>query len=148
METAILKLNDSNVKMTNNLGALKAIRIININEAIAFITSNYKESDFTNKKNFISHFIKNNLGAEADVKIDTYTKRAVTVAAKMIIGNYKMKKEELTLAQMEHLLCFDNSKVNALMKSEDYVLACKDLISQAKVSKSTKVFSKAKAGKI
>lgn len=148
MENTILKTNESNLKMTNNAKALKEIRVANVNEAISFIIENYKESDFTNKKNFVAYFMKNNLNIAKDVAIDNYTKRAVKVAAKIIVGNYKIKKEVLSLAQMEQLICFDNSIVNKLMKSEDYIMEAKELIKLAKIEKTTKVFSKAKAAAI
>jgi len=141
----ILEINESNIKMTNNVNNVKAIRIANVNEAISFIMDNYKASDFTNKKNFVAYFMKNNLEIAKDVKIDTYTKRAIKVASQIICGNYKMKKELLSLAQMEQLLAFDNALVNNLMNSEDYVISAKELINSAKVTKTTKVFSAKKA---
>lgn len=81
------------------------------------------------------------------VDVDAHTKRALNVAKAILVDGKKIKKELLTLSQMEQLLCFNQAQINALMNIDDaeYLDAVKDLINTAKVEKTVKVFSKTKA---
>lgn len=82
-------------------------------------------------------------------EVDAHTKRALKVAKAILVDGKKIKKELLTLSQMEQLLCFNIAQVNELMDYEDeeYVDMVKDLIDTAKVERIVRVFSKSKAGK-
>lgn len=121
----------------------------NIQLIISEVLSDSKEYKeiFTSSKKGVAHAISLKL---QDKKLDSYTKRALKVASKILVDGYKMKKELLSLAQMEQLICFDISLVNALMSVADefYLDEAKDLINKGKITKNTKVFSKEKAKKV
>ena len=142
----IAHYNQNFTKATINAKKVNEVRLENVNEAINFIMDNYKSSDFTNKKNFVSYFINNTLNIDSkETQIDAYTKRVIKVAKALICDGYKIKKELLTIAQMENLIAFNSQKVNNLMKADDYLMAVKELKETAKVEKKVKIFSKAKA---
>ena len=143
---------ESNRKLTNmskNIKTAQEKRVVAVQDAINAVldyTKNNKEI-FVNKKTCIAIFCKEYL---ADKSIDIYTKRAIKVARMVLVDGYKMRKELLTLAQMEQLLTFTKKSVNDLMDTEEefYLEKVKELIKSAKVKKSTKVFSSAKAKKL
>lgn len=115
-----------------------------INAVVAFGTKAENKLKFNGKKNAKAEYIKQVLG---DATADNYFKRAIGVAHSIEVEGYRVKVELLTLAQMEQLTAFNKNLVNGLMKHEGdiYVDAVKALIKTAKVTKSTKVFSKATA---
>lgn len=77
-----------------------------------------------------------------NLKLKDNTKRVLKISHKLING-YKIKKELLTIAQIEQVLTFPKSIVNDYIsfEDEDYLDEIKDLIKSAKVEKTTKVFS-------
>lgn len=150
MSTLLINANQSLVNMTENISKAKAIRVASVNEVIkATIEFSRENSEvFSSKKNAISVFLKTVYG---DKNVDTYTKRAVKVAKAILMDGYKLRREFLTLSQMEHLCAFTKATVNGIFEEfddEEYILAVKDLINDAKIIKQTKVFSVAKAKKL
>lgn len=150
MTTLLLNSNQTLVNMTENIAKAKAIRITSVNDVIkATIEFSRENSEvFSSKKNAISVFLKSVYG---DKQVDTYTKRAVKVAKAILMDGYKLRREFLTLAQMEHLTAFTKETVNGIFEEfddEGYIIAVKDLINDAKIIKQTKVFSVAKAKKL
>jgi len=143
----ITTANDTLIKMTNNQKLVKATRVealnIVISECIAFGKEN--STVFTDgKKGAVTAFINNTL---KDKAVDGYTKRAIKVAKFIVVDGYKIKKELLSLAQIEQLICFNKAQVNGLMKFEgdEYITEAKELINTAKIEKTTKIFSSKKA---
>lgn len=150
MSTLLLNSNQTLVNMTENIAKAKTIRVTSVNEVInATIEFSRENSEvFSSKKNAISVFLKSVYG---DKVVDVYTKRAVKVAKAILVDGYKLRREFLTLAQMEHLCAFTKATVNGIFEEfddEEYILAVKDLINDAKIVKQTKVFSVAKAKKL
>ena len=143
------KANDTLTKMTNNMAAAKAIRANTVNVVIDATLDYCKENKetFSTKKNAIADFIKR---AMDDKSADIYTKRAIKVAKCILVDGHKMKKEELSLAQMEQLCHFKANIVNALMdlSGDDYLIAVKELIKLAKVETKATKFSVKKAQNI
>jgi hypothetical protein len=143
------KANETLLKMTNNMAAAKAIRANTVNVVIDATLEYCKENKetFSTKKNAIADFIKR---AMDDKSADNYTKRAVKVAKYILVDGHKMKKEELSLAQMEQLCHFKVNIVNALMElsGDDYLIAVKELIKLAKVETKATKFSAKKAQNI
>jgi len=145
--TEIKKANETLVKMTNNQALVKATRIDALNVVITECIKFGKENStvFTDgKKGAVQSFINNTL---KDGAVDNYTKRAIKVAKFIVIDGYKVKRELLTLAQIEQLICFNKAQVNGLMtyEGDEYILEAKELIDTAKITKTTKVFSPKKA---
>lgn len=150
MSTLLLNSNQTLVNMSENIAKAKAIRVTSVNEVIkATIEFSRENSEiFSSKKNAISVFLKSVYGDKA---VDVYTKRAVKIAKAILIDGYKLRREFLTLAQMEHLIAFTKATVNGIFEEfddEEYILAVKDLINDAKIVKQTKVFSVTKAKKL
>jgi hypothetical protein len=146
MNTTLTNLNETLVNITNNIATAKELRNNAVSDVIATILNLASENSdlFTTKKTAITVFCKQYINSD----IDNYTKRAVKVAKCILVDGYKVKKEVLTLSQIENLLTFNKNLVNKLMKiedDEDYIQAVKDLINTAKVEKTTKVFSKSLA---
>lgn len=148
MET-LIKANETLNKMSANIKLANDIRKETVQDVINSTLEAVKSSEinFSTKKNAISHFLKIALD---DKKADTYTIRATKVAKVLLVDGYKIKKELLSLAQMEQILCFKKSTVIDLMKLDDadYVEAVKELINSAKIQKGAKVFNKSKAKNI
>lgn len=143
----ITTANETLVKMTNNQKLVKATRIEALNVVISECISFAKENStvFTDgKKGAVKAFINNTL---KDKAVDAYTKRAIKVAKFIVVDGYKIKKELLSLAQIEQLICFNKAQVNGLMKLEgdEYIAEVKELINTAKIEKTTKIFSAKKA---
>ena len=150
MTTLLLNSNQTLANMTENIAKAKAIRITSVNDVIkATIEFSRENSEvFSSKKNAISVFLKSVYG---DKTVNIYTKRAVKVAKAILMDGYKLRREFLTLAQMEHLTAFTKETVNGIFEEfddEGYIIAVKDLINDAKIIKQTKVFSVAKAKKL
>lgn len=148
--TLLINGNQSLVNMTENIAKAKAIRATSVNDVIKATIEFSKENNeiFSSKKNAISVFLKSVYG---DKQVDMYTKRAVKIAKAILVDGYKLRREFLTLAQMEHLTAFTKATVNGIFEEfddEEYILAVKDLINDAKIVKQTKVFSVAKAKKL
>jgi len=145
----IQETNGTLVKMSANIKLAKEVRNASVKSAIDLTIEFSQENKevFSTKKNAISTFIKSMLG---DATVDAYTKRAVKVAKTILVDGYKMKKELLTISQMEQLAKFKKETVNELMDLEEefYIDAVKELINSAKVIKNTKVFNGTKASKI
>ena len=82
-------------------------------------------------------------------KVSNDTKRILRIAHKLIQG-YKVKKELLTIAQIENTLYFSKSKVNSLMTldGKEYIDAIRGLISEAKVEITSKIFKPKEARKL
>ncbi len=141
--------NETLANMSDNINKAKTIRANTVQSIIRDTldyATDHKEI-FSTKKNAISVFIKRELSAD----VDNYTKRALKVAKFILVDGYKIKRELLTIAQMEQLLTFNKNVINSLMSVEDdelYIDAVKVLIKSAKVEKTTKVFSAKKASKI
>jgi len=134
--------------MSDNIKKAKTIRA-NTVQSIIRDTLDYASDHkdiFSTKKNAISTFIKQYINSD----VDNYTKRALKIAKFILVDGYKIKKELLSLAQMEQLLTFNKNTVNKLMTLDDeiYILEVKELIKSAKIEKTTKVFSAKKASKI
>ena len=141
--------NETLANMSDNINKAKVIRANTVQSIIrdTLDYANDHKEVFSTKKNAISTFIKNNLqGGE----VDNYTKRALKVAKFILVDGFKIKRELLTIAQMEQLLTFNKNTVNQLMSLEDelYIIEVKELIKSAKIEKTTKVFSAKKASKI
>lgn len=140
----LIETNETLSKMTANIKLAKGLRAeavkVAINSTLEFCKEN--RTVFSNKKNAINVFIKTVL---TDKNVDTYTKRAIKVAKCILSDGYKMRKELLTLVQMEQLCSFKVNIINELMQEDeaDYIDAVKELINSAK--KETKTFSKTKA---
>lgn len=84
---------------------------------------------------------------DEDFTLNVDAKRVLKIAHKLING-YKVKKELLSVAQIEQIVQFDKVHVNKLMKIKDdasYVDAVADLIKSARVERKTNVFSAKKA---
>ena len=129
MSTLLINANQTLVNMTENIAKAKAIRVTSVNDVIkATIEFSRENSEvFSSKKNAISVFLKTVYG---DKNVDTYTKRATKVAKAILVDGYKLRKEFLTLAQMEHLCSFTKATVNGIFEEfddEEYVLAGKRL---------------------
>ena len=138
--------NETLNNMTENIKKAQDIRT-NTVQSIIRDTLDYATTHkdvFSTKKNAIAVYIKQNL---ASGEVDNYTKRALKVAKLVLVDGYKIKRELLTIAQMEQLLSFNKNIVNSMMSINDdeYVDAVKELIKSAKIEKTTKVFSAKKA---
>ena len=145
--TNLIKANETLTKMTANIKLAQDKRYERvqavINETLSFYKAN--KEVFSTKKNAVSVFLKT---VYADKAIDAYTKRAVKIAKAVLIDGYKIRKEVLSLAQMEQLTKFGIRTVNDLMaidNDDEYCEAVKALIKCAKVEKVTRVFSASKA---
>ena len=150
MATLLLNSNQTLVNMSENIAKAKAIRVTSVNEVIkATIEFSRENSEvFSSKKNAISVFLKSVYG---DKNVDTYTKRAVKVAKAILMDGYKLRREFLILSQMEHLCAFTKATVNGIFEEfddEEYILAVKNLINDAKIERKTLVFSASKAKKL
>jgi hypothetical protein len=78
-----------------------------------------------------------------DFKLNNDTKRILKISHKLISG-YKVKKELLSIAQIEQLITFNKETVNSIMNIQDdesYLDAVKEIIKTAKINTSTQVFS-------
>ena len=138
--------NETLNNMTENIKKAQDIRT-NTVQSIIRDTLDYATTHkdvFSTKKNAIAVYIKQNL---ASGEVDNYTKRALKVAKLVLVDGYKIKRELLTIAQMEQLLSFNRNIVNSMMtiNDDEYVDAVKELIKSAKIEKTTKVFSAKKA---
>ena len=138
--------NETLNNMTENIKKAQDIRT-NTVQSIIRDTLDYATTHkdvFSTKKNAIAVYIKQNL---ASGEVDNYTKRALKVAKLVLVDGYKIKRELLTIAQMEQLLSFNKNIVNSMMtiNDDEYVDAVKELIKSAKIEKTTKVFSAKKA---
>lgn len=147
-----LNINTNNETLTNMTENISKANVIRKNTVQSIIrdtldyASDHKDV-FSTKKNAIATFIKTNLNGE----VDNYTKRALKVAKLILVDGYKVKRELLSLAQIEQLLTFNKNTVSAMMKIEDddmYIENVKALIKSAKIEKTTKVFSASMAKKI
>ena len=146
-----LNINTNNETLSNMSDNIKKAQTIRANTVQSIIrdtldyASDHKDI-FSTKKNAISTFIKQYINSD----VDNYTKRALKIAKFILVDGYKIKKELLSLAQMEQLLTFNKNTVNKLMTLDDeiYILEVKELIKSAKIEKTTKVFSAKKASKI
>ena len=133
-----------NTKLTKATKSLEALNVTRAEMVQAVITEvlNYSKSDeiFTNRKTAMKHFIKTELTSKT---VDAYTKRALKVASAILVDGYKVKRELLTLAQIEMLLKFSKNSINALMKLEedDYIIGVKELIKSANIIKEASAFS-------
>jgi len=140
--------NETLDNMTTNINKAQIIRkdtVQNIIRDVLDYATTHKDV-FSTKKNAIATFIKQNLNSD----VDNYTKRALKVSKFLLVDGYKVKRELLSLAQIEQLLTFNKNTVNKLMSLEDelYIIEVKELIKSAKVEKTTKVFSARKASNI
>jgi len=137
--------NETLANMTDNITKAQTIRANTVQSIIrdTLDYANDHKEVFSTKKNAISVFIKQHLNSN----VDTYTKRALKVAKLILIDGYKVKRELLTLAQIENLLTFNKNTVNKLMQFDGdmYIDEVKELIKSAKIEKTTKVFSAKKA---
>jgi ribonucleotide reductase alpha subunit len=143
----LIKSNEMLLKCTVNAKEVTKKRFESVQSVIAHIIAEYKASDFiaAAKQNAISHFTKKIL---EDKECDAYTKRATKVAYSILSNDYKMRKEFLSLSQMEKLIEFRVDEVNNLFQYNneiEYKLAAKTLIKQANVTKTVGVFSKTNA---
>ena len=142
-------MNTTFTKATNTITKIGEARQNTVKDVIKLCIEDAKANkhNFTSKKTAIASYIKETLG---DAKADNYYKRSLKVAKSILVDGYKLKTELLTLAQMEQLTAFNKNVVNALMSldEDEYIEAVKDVIKSAKVTKSTKVFSRAVAKKV
>lgn len=140
--------NETLANMSSNITKAQDIRKNTVQSIISDTIeyANDHKEIFSNKKNAIAVFIKQHLNSD----VDAYTKRALKVTKFILVDGYKVKRELLTLAQMEQLLTFNKNTVNKLMSLDEdvYILEAKELIKSAKIEKTTKVFSAKKAQKI
>jgi len=144
---SIIKANEMLVKCTTNQKEVNKKRFESVQAIISHIISEYKASDFvaSAKQNAISHFTKKILD---DRECDSYTKRAAKIAYIILSNDYKMRKEFLSISQMEKLVEFKVEEVNNLFRyetKEEYLVAIKTLIKEAGVPKMVKIFSKTTA---
>ena len=143
----LIEANKNLNKATAVITTAKLNRATAVNDTMDAIFDIYndKKELFANRRTAMRLIIQELLNVKT---IDPYTKRAIKVARIVLVEGYKMKKELLSLAQLEALSCFDKTVVNKLMKTEDdedYVEACKELIKTAYVEATAKTFSKATA---
>ncbi len=127
---------------TNRVSTVREV----INLAIEYGSRDENKLTFGSKKNAIASYTK--IVLSDDVKANSYFTRSLKIAKLILVDGYKAKLELLTIAQLEQLLSFNKNLVNKLMTIEDdeeYIEDVKALIKSAKVSKSTKVFSKSMA---
>jgi len=133
--------NETLANMSSNITKAQDIRKNTVQSIIrdTIEYANDHKDLFSSKKNAIAVFIKTHLNAD----VDAYTKRALKVSKLILVDGYKVKRELLSLAQMEQLLTFNKNSVNQLMAhdGELYTDEVKALIKTAKIEKSTKVFS-------
>jgi len=130
--------NETLANMSDNINKAKVIRANTVQSIIrdTLDYANDHKDVFSTKKNAISVFIKQYLNSD----VDNYTKRALKVAKFILVDGYKVKRELLTIAQMEQLLTFNKNTINKLMSLDDesYITECKELIKSAKVEKKNK----------
>jgi len=140
----LLEVNNGLNKARTNSIKVKEVRATSVQDAVEAIFALYhdkKELFSGNRKMLMKLIIADQL---ANVNVDDYTKRAIRVANKLLIDGYKVRKELLTLSQIENLMQFDKGLVNVLMNTEDdeiYVTEVIELIKTATVETVTKAFS-------
>lgn len=129
--------NDKKVATNNHTN--KLLEGINILKDLFNSVSEIKQ---TSEKSLIKTVQK-----KTELQLNNDTKRVLKISHKLING-YKVKKELLTLAQIEQLITFNKSIVNQYMsikEDEEYIDSIKELIKNAKVERVTKVFSSKQA---
>jgi hypothetical protein len=147
MKTVLNALNDKLLTMTANAQKIKDVRATVINEIIALIISEAKAShiSFANKR-LAQKWVLTKLLADEKINSDPFTKRAVTLAKKLLVDGYVIRKELLTLSQAENLCSVQKSTVNSLMdidvkedEGEEYLSEVKEVITNYKHDRANKL---------
>ena len=130
MET-IKAINTKLVAMTANANKIKDVRSTLVNDIIALVINEAKNEhvNFANKR-LAQKWIIIQLLNDEKLEQDTFTKRALALAKKVLVDGYVIKKELLALSVAESLCNASKGNVNALLEldDDDYCESVKTLI--------------------
>lgn len=149
--SAFVTLNSNLSTATSNIIKANIARQSNVKDILGLCQNLAKDnkSSFGSNKLAKSHYINSllNISKENKVNVDKYTRRAITIAYKIIVEGYKVKKEFLTLSQMEQITSFSVNTCNSHMTFDaTYLDEVKATIKTAQVTITSKKFHKATAG--